>query len=764
MRRLFVYLFVGSIAISASAYYNNVQLLIFIVPIITLMIGACEKKAEKIIVASVAILFFLLILNKTTILVNAQSKLEINQDISITGVVVDFPATKNERIGFEIYMPNLKEKVQCYINISEKNMEIKNGDVLEISGTAYAPDKKRNPGGFDFNLYLRAKEIYSVFYADADSVEFIGSNINPILKPFVDFREKLIDLIEKNMSDRNEGFLKGLVFGIKEMDDEQSRIFAKAGISHVLAVSGLHVGFIYGFLMLVAAKAKISDKTGFVFICLILILYTFLCGFTISVTRASAMAVIHQAAKQLKIHYDTLNALFFIGCINIIINPLTVYTASFLLSYSAVFSITVFYPFTKGFFSKLRIKILEKTLDALLITFAVQAFTFPIISFIFNGVSLISFILNLVVVPIAGFMLLSYMTLMPVMVFWDSGATIVLSLMNILTDLCFIITESFIDGKFSYVNVPAMSVELVLLYYTVLFMAVGYFYLNKKSNKLALSAWICALWILIVPELFLSKELHVTALDVGQGDSILIEAPGGENILIDGGGSYYRNIGEDIILKALLNKNIKKLDLVVCTHSHLDHMGGIIEVLEFMDIDYIMINPLEGEEYLPLTEEAVNKGTQIVKSVEDMKLELSNGVKLIGLYPGKDSVYVDGNNSSIVLKLIYDEISFLFTGDIESKAEIELDKMGKDLNSNVIKISHHGSDTSTTEGFISKVDPDYALISVGRNNRFSHPSDKTLERLSQEGIQYYRTDLSGAVVFSTDGKKLDIKTYIEGQP
>ncbi len=757
-------MFAGSIAISASIYYDKMILLTFLVPLVSLAIGSCRKISEKYLAGVLVVLFLAIVFGRSTYFIKSQSSMEFGQNSSIEGRVASFPSTKNENTGFILHVKNLGEKVQCYINISEYDVQIKKGDVIKVTGTGYAPDRKRNPGGFDYNLYLRSKGVYSVFYADSQSLKLIRRDISPLLKPVVDFRERIINEIEDKMDKRNGDFLKGLVFGIKSMDEDDSRVFTKGGISHVLAVSGLHVGFIYGFLLILASILKMSGKTSFIFVCILLLLYAFLCDFSISVARASSMAALHQLAKAYKLSYDTLNALFFIGCVNAAVNPLIVYTSSFLLSYSAVFAISVFYPFLKEVFSNLLKENWKKPMDALAITFVVQSFTFPIISYIFNGISLVSFILNLIVVPMAGFILLTFMTAMPLIAMFDVASGAVMSLFDRLAGLCFAITESFIGHGFSYVTVPTMSTSFILLYYTFLFSLAGYFYLDIRGRKAALTIWICLLWLLIVPVHFFSNNLIVTALDVGQGDSILIEAPGGENILIDGGGSYNRRIGEDVVLKALLSKNIRKLDLVICTHSHYDHIGGIIEIIDAVNIKHIMINPLEDEGFEILAERGAKAGSKIVYSKEEQKIGLSKDINMTVYYPGDNTIYLDANNSSVVLKLIYDEVSFLFTGDIEEEGERELVAMNKDLDSTILKIPHHGSNTSTTEEFLALVNPEYAIISVGRNNSYAHPSDKTLERLAGEGIKYLRTDINGAVEFVTDGEKVNIKTYIEEHP
>ena len=247
------------------------------------------------------------------------------------------------------------------------------------------------------------------------------------------------------------------------------------------------------------------------------------------------------------------------------------------------------------------------------------------------------------------------------------------------------------------------------------------------------------------------EELKVHFLDVGQGDSIIIELPTNETILIDAS----IKDASDKIIKYLKEENVSKIDYVFATHPHSDHIGGMSAVIKAFDI---------GQIYMPKAVTTTKTYENLLLTIKDKNLKIktakagntiidTDDLKLVVLAPNQDS-YESLNNYSIVLKLTYKEKSFLFTGDAETLSEKEITG---DVEADVLKVGHHGSRTSTSQAFLNKVNPSYAVISVGLNNDYKHPHQEVLDRLEKKNIKIYRTDQNGDIIFTTDGYNIDVK-------
>ncbi len=246
------------------------------------------------------------------------------------------------------------------------------------------------------------------------------------------------------------------------------------------------------------------------------------------------------------------------------------------------------------------------------------------------------------------------------------------------------------------------------------------------------------------------NPLRVHFIDVGQGDCELIQCPSGETILIDGGRVWVYSFLIDYLRRA----GVKKIDLLIVTHPHGDHFGGVIEVLDTFPVTTLLDSGKED------TTEHYARYLRTVKSHDDILFRLGRAgdrfsfgeVQLLILHPS-DRLLESPNNCSIVVKLVYGDESFLFTGDAEEEAEMEMISRGANLKSTVLKVGHHGSRTSTGSSFLSRVAPREAVIEVGENNSYGHPTEQVLRRLEMRGIKIYRTDRDGTVLFLSNGRE-----------
>lgn len=253
----------------------------------------------------------------------------------------------------------------------------------------------------------------------------------------------------------------------------------------------------------------------------------------------------------------------------------------------------------------------------------------------------------------------------------------------------------------------------------------------------------------------INNELRIYFVDVGQGDSTVIKTPKGKNVIIDGGEE------NTVLLPYLLDRRINKIDYLIVSHFDSDHAGGCAQILENLTVSNLVISKQieKTDLYNQIMLVAMKKKINIIVVKAGDKLNI-DGMQLIFLHPQEELIPENGmNNNSIVFKLQYNEFSMLFTGDIEEVAEKELIKIyGNNLKSNILKVAHHGSKTSSIEEFLKQVNPQIAVIGVGRENKFGHPSSSTIENLKNINCNIYRTDRNGEIIIKIN-KSIKIKTY-----
>jgi len=246
--------------------------------------------------------------------------------------------------------------------------------------------------------------------------------------------------------------------------------------------------------------------------------------------------------------------------------------------------------------------------------------------------------------------------------------------------------------------------------------------------------------------------LKVHFIDVGQGDAILIQTPAGQNMLVDAGENDYG----DVVVKYLISQGVKDLDIVVGTHPHSDHIGGLDTVINNIPVKNIYMPKVTNNtaSFRDVLNAVKTKGLKISTAKAGVVLPL-DGVSCRFVAPVKDS-YEELNNYSAVIKLEYGSQSFLLTGDAGTESETQMLNSGANLKSTVLKAGHHGSYSSTGSKFLNAVAPQYAVIMLGADNKYGHPHGQTLNRLSKAGIKVYRTDQNGTIIFTTDGKDMQV--------
>ena len=703
--------------------------------------------------------FFLLVFFRMNFISNKTTSLNLEETSqTYSGKIISFPIYDEDKAQFVLQLSGEHKEVVQVFNY-ENTHDFSYGDLIECKAEVKIPSPKRNPGGFDYNQYLRGKNIYAVMYTMNHTITFTGRELNSFENIATSFRHNMLNHIQSCFSKVDGDFISGLVLGERSLEDEIEEEFSILGVSHILSVSGLHVAYVYLFVSAICSMLRLNKKLQFLIVSFLLYFYCFMVGFNDPVMRATFMFLFSLFAQTINKKYDSLNVLCLLASIYIANNPYVIYNAGFQLSYSAVLSISIIYPYLNNKF-RMKEKLIENLKSLIILTLSVQIGTLPITIYHFNSLSLLSIIANLIIVPLSGYIIIGYLIVF--IIFSIFHVTIPIFILPIKESIQFILylSTKLSDLSFAAIQLSPMSLPLIVFYYIFILYLLGYFYHYKEKNKRIL---IWAIGVNVFALLFayiFPKPMTITFLDVGQGDCALIQCPNGFTMLIDGGGSITYPVGDEVVAKALLWKNIREIDAVVATHSDSDHILGLMEIMDDVKIVQLIINPVEEEDYEELLSLAHIYGISIDKS-DKVTIDQGEELHIEFVYPNSRQKYLDPNNSSVVIKMEYRGQDFLFMGDLGAEGEKILLEEGGDLKSNFIKIGHHGSSTSTSKEFIERVNPTYAIISVGENNQFGHPNKEVVDLLEAKNIEILRTDLQGAIEVKVYGEDINIRTYIE---
>lgn len=701
--------------------------------------------------------------------------LDGTKKLDLTGMVSDPPIVSGEVTSVILEIRQIesdsdatpasgKVKVALIPGEGDTLPQIDRGDVLTVRGNLRSPRGERNPGEFDYRAYLNRRGVRGVMNC-YDMPVIISRRNHGVFERYVidPVRKRMLTSVDSAVTGAANPLLKGLLIGDRgELSEEVRKDFSNTGVIHVLAVSGLHVGFVCFMIFTFLGVLRIPRK--WIPFCAVpfLVVFVFIAGNKPSVTRAVIMTVLFLSAQFVQRKVDFYNIASAAAFIILIIDPQGLFDIGFQLSFSAVLSIVALYPGISTFMLRGRIfQKMRPVVTLFAVSLAAQLGTLPIVALYFNRIPSASVLLNLVVVPVAGVIILL------------GFASVLTSLISASVSVlyggtCQFLIDAMIWAVSQAARIPGASWEVselgpvFLLVYYLLLLTVFF----SKSPRLAIRFLAAALVVLNLSvwraNLSGPDPLQIVYLDVGQGDCTLIRHPSGFTVLIDTGDrTPYFDAGERIIVPYLQRNGISRIDLLVLTHADRDHIGGANSVLENLDVDLVLHNGdrrsggfrriLRLLDQKDIKEMAVAAGSTLKQSPADL------GLFVVGPFESDTTAsgrLGNANNRSVVIKMIYGETSFLFTGDAEIEEEEKLTRFRDFLDVDVLKAGHHGSRTSSGLSFLSAVTPDFAVISCGRFNRFKHPHPAVLKRLDELGIGVARTDLTGAVILESDGIRI----------
>lgn len=690
-------------------------------------------------------------------------------------LIVKSKAFNHEGVEYKI-----NEKI--LINISGKaafNPQGLAGKDIELRGKVSLPSGQRNPGLFDYRLYLKTRNISNIINASFSHLKILGKG-NRLTYYLAKVKNDLSEQLDSKIEVDSKGFLFGMLFGDKTLiDDNLYETFQRNGTSHILAVSGIHVGIVYLYLNKIFNNRKSIICS--VLILGLLFIYSALAQFSPSIIRAVTMIGLHILSKHLHLRYDLVSAASFSALLMLIYNPFHLFNIGFQLSYLAVFTLGFLLPLANSKIDKLKDKKKYSIVVRILKLFApvvvIQIGLAPATAYLFNHFSIAAFFLNIPVIILAGYIiplgiLLIFLSYLGGYLF-DFLAFFIELLLQLMINMNALTAEF----AFSSIYVTSPSFNILFLYYTILFFISSetfWIFLRKRFYKIIVGLILFFIVIAAFIPLIMNED-HVTAdivfVDVGQGDCMHVRTPSGKNILIDGGGKTDYDVGKNILLPYLLKNKVSKIDLALVTHLHDDHYKGIASLCNLMTVERLGIyeaNILKQDDIL---EETGLNVDNIVYLNKGDKIRIDEDVWIEVLYPPgyckeeyKDILNEDENEYSLIMKVNFKNISILNTGDLGFEGEDKIVEMYSGhkenvLKADILKVGHHGSRYSTGDRFLDEVSPKLAVIQVGNNN-FGHPHSDVIDKLRKRDIMVYRNDLGGAILIQIKDKGIHLKTML----
>lgn len=627
--------------------------------------------------------------------------------------------------------------------------ELPIGKEVCIRGYLKNFEKARNPGNFNQQLYYAKQNMYGFVWCQ--EIISISGRENHFLEGLHELRTRWQQTIVSNMSEENGAVLSAMLLAEKsEMDGELKEQYQKNGLSHLLAISGLHISFIGLGIYHLLRKVGLSYTGAGIGAMLILSVYVLMIGFSVSVIRAYMMLLLRIGADIGGRVYDMPTALMLSAALIVLYQPLYLTDAAFYMSHGAILGLIYILPELKQVF-RVRIKWLEGSFASI----AIHVALFPVLLWFYYEIPMYSVLMNMVAIPLMTAVLGCGMI-------GSVGAFFFETLGMILLKPCDWML-SFLDwfGKVGC-RLPFSSMVLgkpnwweVGIYYILLLAGILLLKMNKRKFILLLSVLSMLLFIK-----FPDGNVQVTMLDVGQGDCIFLKGPKGSTYLIDGGSSDVEQVGKYRMEPFLKSQGVGKLDYVFVSHGDSDHYNGIQEMMERqllgVKIERLVLpaNYAQDEKLLGILKIAKEKGIDVC-TIEGGRVISEGELEIRCLQPTKNTV-LEGNAGSMVLEVSFGAFDMLLTGDVEKEGESQLEQNLHGKSYEVLKVAHHGSKNSTKESLLAIVRPKVALISAGEHNSYGHPHSETIERLKKWNCPIYQTMKQGAIMLKTNGDFIDI--------
>ena len=634
-----------------------------------------------------------------------------DSDKNLYGTVMDYKKSKDKTTIW------VKGKEKVLVNYYS-DINVSYGDYIYVYGVFKKPKENVNFNLFNYKRYLLSNKINYV--VTASKITVIKKNDNV----FYTLKNNLLRKIEN--ANKSKGYILAFLYADKSLIEKDVYTkYQKIGVSHLFAVSGMHVSLIS--IVLLKLLNKIKERKRYIIVSIFLSIYLFLTNFTISMVRATFQFILFFINKSFKLNIDNSNLVLLLFSILVIINPYNIYNIGFLFSFIISFTLIRCSKLIKG-------KFIIKSLKTSLISFFSSM---PVLINNFFEVNFLGIILNIIYIPFVSYILFP---LSLVTVLFPSLDNILYMFISYFEK----ITDFFSNIKFLSFSICKMNIILIIMYYII------FIYILKRKKSLVYKIIIAIISLIFLINNGRIVNSEVSILDVGQGDSSLIRLKN-KNILIDTGGNINYDISKNILIPYFKSVGIKKIDYLVLTHGDYDHMGEAINLVENFKVEKVIFNcgsynDLENE----LIEVLDKKKIKYYSCIKELNIDNKK------LHFLQTKEYDNENENSNVIYTELNGYKFMFMGDAGVGKEKDILEKYNVSKIDVLKIGHHGSKTSSDKNFIDEMNPKYSVISVGKNNRYGHPNKEVLNNLDNSKI--YRTDQDGSIMFKIKNNKLKIET------
>lgn len=627
-------------------------------------------------------------------------------DKEFIGIVTKYEV-KEDKITIEI-----KAKEKLLITYKYQDKEFNNlsyGDKIKVKGTLITPSKNTNQNTFNYQKYLYYKKIY--YLVEATSINKIANNHNYLYT----IKNTLYQKINKLKS---SNYIKTLLFCDNTLSKEIKESYRINGISHLFSVSGMHINFFVSIIYLYLNKITYNKRIKYLITNIFIITYLILFPSS-SLLRSAVMSILYSINYLLKLKIKKIDILLLTLGVSLLINPFIIYDLGYIYSYT----ITFFLVLSSSTLKK-KNKI-NKIIYISLLSFLVSI---PITIYNSFEINIISILLNIILVPIISIIILPLTILTYIFPILDS---ILYLFANTLETISLFISKINITK----IIFPKPSLLIIVLYYIIFLLS----YQNKKYFYLNI-----ILLIIIYISPYLNSNFEVVMFEVGEADCHLIKYPYNKNtILIDTGKNEYKIKNE--VIPYLKSIGIKKIDYLIITHGDEDHIGGSITLINNFQVKNVILNKGTFTDIEKELIKNLNK-KKIPYQININKINLSNHT----IYLLNNTKYNNENDNSIITYFTYQKYKFLYMGDASITTEDNLLENYNLNNISILKVGHHGSNTSSSKDFISQINPSISLISVGKNNIYHHPNKEVINNLSKSRI--YRTDINNMVKLTINSK------------